>query len=569
MRRALRSARRASRAVPACHRPTCGARGFVQIGTLACCISVILSAMIVVPGLTRAGSPPASKSGTLVLRGTPTLFSGTFWAINGQTASAHAFDTDSNIGHFLNSSPIRFVQIGGGSDYCNASTDVLWTDSGTFSPGCNFNVGAFKAWCYSLAPHCSSEFVLPGENNNTGQDASIANYLVNTLGFSPTYWAIGNEPLGWKHFGIAWPNWRTSDSSAPTALAYAVEVRSQINAIRALPGLSSAKFIGVEAAEVGDGYTSVLHDVGSVDGALISGVSYHSYPHNSSTPNNSTYLGSLMNPTQNLSYTTSSARSALLGGCSGCSSLPIFTMEYNGGPAAPSNGAVPQDSEFVGAVFISASVVQALEWNTGLLSYFKLQSSDSTYGFALMNSTDSLSPVGVLYKKVLPYLAGADVDNVSVRVPGSNNFWSVMLHTVTSAGHTIYYRYSLLLVNANLTNTVSVSLGSVWPSALAGTIVSWATGAGSPTVSSVDSFASSYSVSPVSLLLLNGSKVTFTGGADNSTNSTGNLTASFSQGNTSLVSTTTSAAQVQSAPKRRGEDARRVLHPMNRLAAFD
>jgi hypothetical protein len=136
-----------------------------------------------------------------------------------------------------------------------------------------------------------------------------------------------------------------------------------------------------------------------------------------------------------------------------------------------------------------------------------------------MNSTNALSPVGTLYDSVLPYmLVGGSslnrvyIHNTSVSVDVAN-VWSVMTATSWRLGSETRYNFSLLLVNANLTDSIAVDPYDVIPGdESSGKVVNWDVTLSAPVVTSTSPyFLTSYTIPPNGMLLLNGACVTGTG----------------------------------------------------------
>ncbi|MCI4360326.1 MAG: hypothetical protein L3J91_01345 [Thermoplasmata archaeon] len=344
----------------------------------------------------------------------------------------------------------------------------MYGNSGVATGGCAFNLSSLKSWCNGRTPHCHAILSLPGENNNSAEDAAIAQWIVKSIGFQPDYWSIGNEPTGWTHYGRPWTTWQTTASLAPTPLAYAFDVKAAIAAVKVVD--PSAKFIGIESAC--ECNTQWLQDVVAVNGPNLAAIAYHNYPSTGSTSVNLAQFYSTLASTSNVSAQYASARSAILGHCGQCATLPIFVNEFNAGPGwAPSN----YGGTYANAVFLAASIAQALEANVSQLTIFNLQtSSTSTYGFSMMNGHSTVGPTGLLFSDLLSHMGTGQVysTKVATTVP---NVWAVETRSGSSE--------SLLVVNANLTHAVALSLGTSLGIALAATEYLWSPGNASPTTS--------------------------------------------------------------------------------------
>jgi DNA-binding beta-propeller fold protein YncE len=428
--------------------------------------------------------------------------------MSGHTAVNTGIATDPAVGSELNSSPVQIVRYGNGADGCDVRNNTFWSDAGTHSTPCAFNVTAFKTWCLSLHPRCVSIFTLPGEIDSVSTAAYFASYIVNTLGYQPDYWTIGNEPSNWDHWGVPWTSWATNTTvSTPTAMQYAQEVHLMIRAITA-PGVDpAAKFVGIQAPDAGQ--STWFTDLGLVDGSSLSWVAYHSYPSPGANPTLPQFYATLSS-VHNISTTYSTVQGYFTGTLSNLSNLPIQIGEYNAGPGGPGGpamcGTVVCDSLYQDAVFMSASVAQALEAKVQSLVFFTLQDPGTTYGFDMMNSADQRDPVAVLYDSVFPFLHGAVVHNVAVKTsPSSSLYWAAELTTTTADGPVFREYQSLLVVNTDTTNSLTLSLGTAFTTSASGKVVTWDTTTTTPVTTSVTSFSTSYTIPTQGILLLNGS----------------------------------------------------------------
>jgi PKD repeat protein len=431
---------------------------------------------------TQGSAVATLVTGSLVAR-TP----GTFWSVDAQTSCATCISSSSAVTSYLSSTPFTWVRYGQGIDSCNISVDKSYSASGVASSGCGFDLSSLKSWCASTTPHCHAILSLPGENNNSGEDAAIAKWIVGAVGFHPDYWSIGNEPTGWTHYGIAWTSWKSTDAAKPTPLAYAWDVKAAIAAVSAVD--PAAKFIGIEAACSCN--TAWFQDVATVDGTKMSAVAVHNYPSTGSTQESLSQFYAPLTGSSNVSSSVAAVRSAIRGYCSGCANLPIFVNEYNAGPGwAPSN----HSGTYANAVFLAASVTQALTSNVTQLTVFNLESSAlSGYGYALLDRHGTKGPSGTLFSGVLDHMARGAVfaDHVRTTV---GNVWAV---TTTDAN-----TESVLVVNANLTRSISLSLGWNLLTAVTASVVHWDPTMSGP-VGALLALAKNYTIPPQGILLVN------------------------------------------------------------------
>ncbi|MCI4366183.1 MAG: PKD domain-containing protein [Thermoplasmata archaeon] len=409
-----------------------------------------------------------------------------FFSVVAQTACVTCLATDGKLDAFLAASPFDAVRYGQSTDYCNISVDRLYSDAGSYSLGCGYSIATLKTWCNGLSPHCTSIIDLPGENNRSAEDAAIASWIVLGQGFQPTYWSIGNEPQGWTHYGIPWSQWKTSDHSRATPVAYAFDVKAAMAAVTGVD--PAAKFIGIQAACSCN--TLWFQDVAKIDGAALSAVAFHEYPSEGTTSESLAQFFAPLQGTGNLSASVARVRAAVAPECSRCPSLPIFVNEYNAGPGwAPSNFA----GSYANAVFLAASVVQGLTVPVAQLSVFELQTYQTgRFGFAMVDAHDALSPPGVLFADVLPRLALGTVSTAPIATT-LGNVWAVTTANATSE--------SLIVVNANLTNALALHLGLDFPSLLPGTVLQWSPGHATPSVTHT-TLAGAFSVPSQGILVL-------------------------------------------------------------------
>jgi len=318
---------------------------------------------------------------------------------------------------------------------------------------------------------------------------------VSTIGLQPDYWYIGNEPMLWTHYGIAWKNWKVTDSSKATPLAYAFDVKAAITAVKAVD--PAAKFLGIEAACSCN--TVWFQDVVSVDSANIYGIAYHNYPSVSLTNETLTQFYGTLTGTTNLTSNLGKVRTAITGYCTTCSTMPLWVNEYNAGPGwAPSNYA----GTYQNAVFLAASEVQALQANISQLTIYDLQtpgSSSSSYGFAMINGNGVVGPTGKVYSQLLDHMVKGTVYGgvVSTTLGG---VWGTVVKNATME--------SLLVVNTNQSHALALTLGAGFNVGATGSVYTWNSSGASPS-SGTGLVAAAYSIPAQGILLIT---VKLTGG---------------------------------------------------------
>lgn len=148
-------------------------------------------------------------------------------------------------------------------------------------------------------------------------------------------------------------------------------------------------------------------------------------------------------------------------------------------------------------------MTQALEAGLASFADFDLQPRSARFGYSLLTASNAISPDGLLYGTVLPYLGSSGkIANTSIRVAVAN-VGSVMLYTQGANKS----EFNLLVVNVNLTEAIDVGLNNLFPTSppVSGKVVTWNDTAGAPTVKSVTPFSRSYTIPLDGMLLLNAS----------------------------------------------------------------
>jgi Cellulase (glycosyl hydrolase family 5) len=379
-------------------------------------------------------------------------------------------------GTYLNATPFEDVRYGQGGEACDVVNDTYYQD-GKVDGQCPFSIPALKQWCYSTTPHCEWYVGLPAEINNPGYAGYEAKWLVNTLGFPPTYWSIGNEPESYPNWNCPWTKWATC-TGTPTASQWASEVLAYAKAIRAV--VPSAKIIGIQA--VGSYSTFIPKLAASPAAKYLYAIAFHDYPPPVVT-GTAAYLA-LLDSQYSATTEIDDVRAIITAANSSLANLPIFIGEFNGGPCPiPS----PLDQEFPNVLLFMGTVVQALRANLAELDYFALAND----GFSLLGTNYVPNPTGVWMKEMNRVRFG---DAYNLSIGGSvQNVWSV--EWVSGSSDT------LMVVNANPTDQLSLNVGSNFPQGSSGHTVFWdGTGSG-PTFSAV-TLSQYYAVPPKSILLV-------------------------------------------------------------------
>lgn len=481
----------------------------VSIAGLLVLVLVVTSAPFVASGPeapAAATSPPGLSVLSGTLDGGPIVgnSSPTFWGVNlNFPCTTCSASHPAALGPYVNTTPLTFFRAFVEGDSCNQTTNTEWSDSGTPSPGCGFNDSAFIHWCLSRVSPCESEFLLPGEINSTVVAVETVRYVEDVLHYHPTYWTIGAAPWDWTHYNEPWSTWKTTDDSRANASAYTAEVRDYVAAVRSVDPTIRV------VADTGS--WQALKTVASLtryDASDLAGLSFFLYPGGRGFPGASLgdFYASLNQAGSghviegNISSNLGEWRNAMTEYCASCASLPVFIDQYNA-----ALNASPYDSELASypdAVYLAASVTQALKENVTALTFMHLQGAGQTTPYNLVETNGTISPVGILYQQIFSQLAMGAVRNTTI----ASNLGATTFSVESQSRE----RASLLIVNTNLTTSLNLSMGETVEAGTIGTAISWAPGAGAPTNAS-GTLSGVYVVPPQGILLLNFPPVRSTG----------------------------------------------------------
>lgn len=389
---------------------------------------------------------------------------------------------------FLNSTPITWIRYDGSGEGYDPTTQTVWeppSGGGSYVPVHEdlWNLTWFRSWCYSLTPHCAWLGYLPGQINNTQAAIHTAEWYHSVLGMAPNEWELSNEPELWSHFGTNYSQWTTQDALTPTGPGYATMVQRYIAAVSAL--YPSDRYVGIEAACAICDHTMVPMTA-AIDGAGLSAMAYHSYP---TAPGSTTNLADFYAPLegpQSISSTFPGFRTLYTSACSTCANLSTEIGEYQAGP--PMGGFSPFASQYAGAVFLGASVIQALETQVSSFTVFNIQ---GLYNAAAHTPT----PEGLLYQRILANMTMGSDRSVNVTASGLNGVFAILVNNQT--------RSSFFLVNTNLNTQLNLSFpSSGFPAGGSGSMWTWSPGQAFPVAERGTTLPLTYTVPPQGILLL-------------------------------------------------------------------
>ncbi|MGA8303890.1 MAG: hypothetical protein WA547_01080 [Thermoplasmata archaeon] len=379
-------------------------------------------------------------------------------------------------GLYLNETPYDDIRYGQGGDSCDVVNNSFY-QNGIVVGHCPFSISALKQWCYSTTPHCNWYVGMPAEINNPGYAGYEAKWLVDTMGFPPTYWSIGNEPESYTNWNCAWTTWATCKGT-PTAEQWATEVLAYSQAIRAV--VPSAKIIGIQA--VGSYSTFIPTLAASPAAKYLYAIAFHDYPPPAGS-SETDYLSSITGQYA-LTNEVQEVRAGITAVNASMANLPIFVGEFNGGPCPiPS----PFDQGFPDVLLYMGTVIQGLQANLSELDYFALAND----GFSLVGTNFTPYPTGtwmtemhgVRYGDAYDYTITGDVPDV----------WSIEWRDGTNE--------TLMVVNANTSEQLSLSVGTNFTEGSLGHTVFWNGTTSEPEVSALP-LPQYYAVPPESILLV-------------------------------------------------------------------
>lgn len=401
---------------------------------------------VVVTNSRTSTSVPA-VNGTLSVRPTPVWNeSPSFWGVNvradGALGPAQAAS--------LNQTPVRLVRWPGGAlaDRLDplgaADSGRIFFDNGTWVPA-DTSLAQFVAWCRSV--QCSSIVSVPLEVDNSSYATSLARYLVTTLGFTPTYWELGNEPARWSHFGLAWERWTLTQDLAPTAAQYATAATAYVTAIRGVE--PAAKFLapgGVGFGGVNE--TTWITTLAGQLGRSLSGISVHVYPAGNLAPGSPPgSLASTLTSAGGIPTRVEADREAAAAACPTCA-LPIFLDEFG---SETGNSTVGLISGFPLSPYVAAELLQALQANVSSAELWLFQSG---YPAAWFGPDGSARPTFGLYTSIFSNLS-TQLMPTALQAP--------MPGVVAQAFRTATGAFSLIVTNANAGTALRLNLSLFEP----------------------------------------------------------------------------------------------------------
>src|SRR5208282_3032362 len=359
-----------------------------------------------------------------------------FWGVD--VLANYPFNS-TNATH-LARTPISYLRFPGGAlgEEFNYTSGVITRPTGN-TYNATTSIQQFVNSCNLI--RCHAILQLPAEINQSETAAYYATYVVQTLHFQPAYWEIGNTVPGWSHFGVPWSNWSTQTGAAITPLVFARLAGTYISAVKTVD--PNASFIALGAGMGRPGYDQAwITNLTLVDGHNLSGISVHSYTMGAG-PANPTWpeLLSNLNGQYSLPDQVTADRNYIAAACPSCSTS-IFVTEAN---AAEVGNFTSLVSTFAGTLYVAADTAQALNLRLTNLDWFCFACNYS-------GSWEGPSNLGTmqyaLYEKMMTRLG--------TQLLASNLTGPATLYAAATYGP---HGYALLLVNVNMTQSVSINIG--------------------------------------------------------------------------------------------------------------
>jgi hypothetical protein len=413
-----------------------------------------------------------------------------FWGLN--IEPTHPFAASDALR--VNATPVQYLRYPSGNyaEQMNYTSSLITLDTGVTETAVN-TVADFVASCSLI--HCRAIMELPVEINSTSTVAYYVSYVVQTLGFQPAYWEIGNAPASWKHFGAPWSTWANSTTGNLTPVPFANEARAMIGAIRSID--PSTPIVALGSGMVPPYDQAWIGALLRIDGSELAGISVHDYP--GWTGNSSSTLTDFfaaLNATWALPKLISSDQAYMSTVCPSCSTR-LFVTEANANYGGGTFDALL--GSFNDTLFLAAEVTQTLRAHAPNIDWFDYSSN---YPGTWIRPGASPGTDYYLFSDLLTRLGNATLAGQPAEPAG-----------LFSVGTTGPLGESFLAVNVNTATSVSVNLTSAG-FAPGGSVTEgyWGTGASRAVDLQVRSDASIL-LPPLSLALFSSWNATSSGGS--------------------------------------------------------
>jgi hypothetical protein len=387
------------------------------------------------PGVDSTANSAAHASLTVAGTATATAISPAFWGVN--VLANYPFNATN--ASQLTRTPASYLLFPGGAlgEEFNYTSGAIARGNGA-SYIASTSTAEFVASCQLI--HCHAIMQLPAEIDRSGLAAYYASYVVNTLGFQPAYWQIGNTVPGWTHFGVPWAQWGTQSGGKINASVFAQLVHSYIPAIRAVD--PDALFLALGAGMGKPGYDQYwVTNLTVVDGHNLSGISLHSYTMGAG-PANPTWAELLANLNGNYSLPSqvSVDRGYISSACPTCN-VSIFVTEAN---AAEVGNFTPLTSSFAGTLYVAADTAQGLNLELKNIDWFCFSCN---YSGSWEGTSNAGNTQYTLFEDLMTRLGP---EHLNSTLTGPTSLYAAVTYGPQG--------YALLVVNVNMTQTASINL---------------------------------------------------------------------------------------------------------------
>jgi hypothetical protein len=441
--------------------------------------------------LSGPSAPPVLPTSVSVLANdsaAPFPISPEFWGGNIGTSSplGSAFTGDAA------GTPVNYYRWPGGQagDGINYTSGVL-TNATTGAPSnVTTNLTSFTTWCVAIG--CHAILQLPAEIDDPATAASYVEYTERVVGFQPSYWEIGNEPALWTHFGVPWSQWNSTQDLNATPDQFAQVVRLYDIAIHAVdPG---APIIGLGGVGTGAFEEAAwIRATVATNGPNLSAVAIHAYP--AGTPPNGTAtvaeFYSNLTGDRSLAVRVPMDRSAILEGCFTCTGLKLLVDEF--GSASSFGSFSPFQAGFPQVPFVAHEIADGLD--LGVAGMYLRQVVTPHSGSWFDSATGTTHPLFDLYNMVLPFLGDTVIPSIVAPADPS------VAAAATEAGPN--GSRSVLIVNGNATQPVTVHLAAALATPGVATVLTWNSTSALPvTTAQPLNASSSWQLPPMSLLMV-------------------------------------------------------------------
>ena len=383
------------------------------------------------------------------------------------------------------STPVNWYVWPAGSiaDSFNMTSGTLWTQG--YPTPVTTNESDFVDWCRSV--NCSAILTLPGEIDSPSTAAYDVAYTEHQLGFYPAYWEVGNEPVGWQHFGLNWSTWNATNHNTVNATGYAQEVHAYIAAMKAVdPKVPVIGLPGVGGGGRADG--PWINATVALNGPNLSAVAIHDYPAEGiqSGASESAFLATLTSPAGNMTGRILTDEQEVAAACPNCTRPIRFLVDEFGSGTTVLGGWQQYMRTYPEIPYVTAELLMMSEANVTNADLFALRAS---YNGSLFTAAGAPLPLDSLYTNILPHYDTYPLATSVQALPGAPKVFAGVSESPDSNSLT------LLAVNYNTTSSVQLNVsGAVFPRE--GTYSIWRENNSTTSLNGTHSYSTGFETSP-------------------------------------------------------------------------